>query len=211
MNLKYNCGPLLFLFIHWKLIRRDENKSEVKKKSMMKIGGHSTLWFYYILLSKKKLVTKSVPILFRALMAVKLIVLRLPSTGHLSNIFWYRAPNTAEPWQCGALGLLSRSNILKVSVFARVGEKPMPPSSPVSLHINHLHSGLIRVVYIMNPCRHHPPSLNLPTSLPLTNRRNTITRASSVPGCVVGTGSQGKLVTPLIQGHQRCASPDIRD
>lgn len=154
--------------------RRDENKYEVKKKNM-KIGADSTLWFYYILLSKKKLVTKSVPILFRTLMAVKPIQSwDYPQQGIYPIFLIQGSRHSRAITVWNTQSVISQQHAESLCVFGRVGEKHTPPSSPLSLHINHLHSGLIRVVYIMNPCWHPrpiPPSLNLPTSLPLTNRK----------------------------------------
>lgn len=177
----------------------------------MTTGADSTLWFYYILLSKKKLVTESVPILFRALMAVKPIQSwDYPQQGIYPIFLIQGSQHSRAITAWNTQSVISQQHAESLCVLGRVGEKHTPPSCPLSLHINHLRSGLIHVVYVMNPCRHPPPRASTfqPRFL-LQTEKNSINPASSVPGCVVGTGSQGKLVTPLIQGHQRCASPDI--
>lgn len=128
-----------------------------KKKNIMKICADSTLWFYYILLSKKKLLTKSVPILFRALMAVKPIQSwDYPQQGIYPIFLIQGSQHSRVITVWNTQSVISQQHAESLCVFGRVGEKHTPPSSPLSLHINHLHSGLICVVYIMNPCRHLP-------------------------------------------------------
>lgn len=173
----------------------------------MTIGADSTLWFYYILFSKKMLVTESVRILFRALMAVKRIQSwDYPQQG-IYPIFLIQGSQHSRAitvWNTQSVILQQHAESL--CVLGRVGEKHTPPSCPLSLHINHLRSGLIRVVYIMNPCRPPPASTFQPHFL-LQTEKNSITPASSVPGCVVGTGSQGKLVTPPHTGTPEMCFP----
>lgn len=91
---------------------------------------------------------------------------------------------------------------------------------PLSLQINQLHRELMCCLYYESlppapPPQHctPPASPNLPTSLPLTNRRKekSLSSASCVPGsvCYTHLAAEGNCWA-VVPGHQWCASSDIR-